>query len=139
VWAQEMVSFIFSARGAGGQALREHLDELTPGVVATALGRLQRLSRVPVSHPLRVPVMDALEAHVLGAATRYSVMQLGTVLHALARLRPTSPAFHAAATAISNKRWPPGDRRVSTPPPGLSSRARCASHMRAETRKELQR
>ena len=36
-------------------------------MVATALGRLQRLSRVPVSHPLRVPVMDALEAHVLAS------------------------------------------------------------------------
>jgi len=34
------------------------------------------------------------------------VTQLCTVLHALARLRPRSPAFAAAASAAAAKRWP---------------------------------
>lgn len=33
-------------------------------------------------------------------------MQLSTVLHALARLRPKSPAFAAAASATAAKKWP---------------------------------
>jgi hypothetical protein len=38
------------------------------------------------------------------------VAQLSTVLHALARLRPKSPAFAAAASATAAKPWPSRQR-----------------------------